>query len=380
MGKNHLGPTPHFIFISTRGAKRGSVRWHAASFVASASSIQVVCFARPFDCLPRYIGHPFVRLVDKDIHPYSFDIRQSGETHCPVFFSDRTQPAMTAASSKSASFPGRSRRFHRLSGTVNVGLLAFLALTSSSSSSSTGSATGTGHLSLGLGLGLVHAAAVEMTHEDTASAADKTCQDLDLLHPDQRHQQHPDERHLQRGGGGGGNNKKNPPSTPAPVSGPPPTMPAPVANPTTPAPVAAPTTPAPVEPPTDQCYACTSGTNAGQSCAGPPGATSDCGTVGTTTTVTCSKSPFGVCTTDADCGGKGSKCNVVTQTPTHGQCSEAPCTEAPTGMPTESPTKGPTGAPTTDAPSARPSKGPTGELLEMLFLHAMHAYVFIWNS
>ena len=257
----------------------------------------------------------------------------------------------------SASFPGRSRRFHRLSGTVNVGLLAFLALTSSSSLST----SSVGHF--GLGLGLVHAAAagtpVEMTHDDTTYQDLNDLEATDLLH--EATDQHPDERHLQRGGGGG--NKKAPPPTPAPVSGPPPTTPAPVASPTTPAPVAAPTTPAPVEPPTAQCYACSTGTNAGQSCAAP-GETSDCGTVGTTTTVTCSKAPYDICTTDADCGGKGSKCNVVTQTPTHGTCAEVVCTEAPTGTPTASPTKGPTSAPTkgpTDAPSARPSKAPTGE-------------------
>jgi hypothetical protein len=54
------------------------------------------------------------------------------------------------------SFPGRSRRFHRLAGTVNVGILTtcFLALTSSSSSAGAG-----GHFSLGLGLVSVAAAA-----------------------------------------------------------------------------------------------------------------------------------------------------------------------------------------------------------------------------
>lgn len=243
------------------------------------------------------------------------------------------------------SFPGRSRRFHRLAGTVNVGLLAFLAL-----SSSTPPSTG-GHPSLGLaGPGLVHvaaaaAASAEMTRDATTPPGDATYQNH-ILHHEEEHPHHGGERRLQRG-------KKNrtPPPTPAPVSGPPPT-PAPVeVEPPTPAPVAGPTAP--------QCFQCTaeSPIPAVQCFASGPNS-AQCGSALQTVPGTCSKSPFGQCETDADCGGKGSKCQGATTTETVGECAVTDC------APTDPPTPGPTGSPVTEAPSARPSAAPTGELVE----------------
>jgi hypothetical protein len=188
---------------------------------------------------------------------------------------------MTASS---ATFSGRSRRFHRLAGTVNVGFLAFLALSPSSSA---------GHF--GLGLGIVHVAAAttvipEMTRGDQLD--DNYDHDHDL-----------DQRRLK--------GKREPTA----------------AEPTTAAPVAAP------------CGTCDAGTpNAGAPCS-TDGPTAECGDVGTV--FTCSRSGL-ECVSDGQCpNGKKDRCNV--QTPTHGTCT---CAAAPTRTPTLVPTRGPTGTPT----------------------------------
>jgi len=257
---------------------------------------------------------PFLLLADLQSGTYIISLPSSGLRKANRFITVRRQiktvffpgnkfrSTMTASS---ATFSGRSRRFHRLAGTVNVGVLAFLALSSSSSSSS-------GHFGLNLGLGLVHAAAVapEMTRGDKHDDND----DLGLDH-----------RRLK--------GRVREPTAAEPTA----------AEPTAPEPTVA------VGPTVAQCGTCDAGTpNAGATCS-TSGPTAECGTI--RTDLTCSKSSK-TCADNSDCNGKGDKCNV--QTPVHGTCTLVACTSAPTGTPSKAPTQGPT---------RTPSKAPTGTFL-----------------